>query len=52
MKNILFTIRDLYEWACEKGIEDYTCFTNDEGCSTNIYISEIVVNTKEKEICL
>ena len=33
-------------------IEDFTVFTCDEGCSTNIYVEEIQVDKENKTITL
>lgn len=49
---IIWTIKELYEWACENKCEEMTVFTNDEGVSCNIYTSNIIINTKEKHVCL
>lgn len=52
MENIIWTIEELYKWACEKGIQNYTCLSNEEGCPINLYESEIVINKKEKIVYL
>ncbi len=46
-KDIIWTIEDLYNWACKKGVQNYTCFADEEGCSRNLYESEIIINEEE-----
>ena len=43
-KDIIWTIKELYEFACENGYEDFTVFSSDEGCPCNIFKSEITVS--------
>lgn len=53
MKNIIQTIEELYQWAKEKGIENFTVFVNDEGgCKSNIFTTEAIINKEEKTIYL
>lgn len=52
MENIIWTIEELYRWACEKGVQNYTCFADEEGCPRNLYVSEVVINEKEETIYL
>lgn len=49
---IIWTIKELYEWAVENGYEKYTVFTEREGCDYNIYKEEILINSKKKTISL
>ena len=49
---IIWTIKELYEWAIENGCEDYTVFGQDEGMSCNLYIGEIVIDNKEEVVYL
>ena len=53
MKNMLiWTIEELYNWAKENQIEDFTVFTCDEGCNTHIYVEEIQIDKENKTIKL
>ncbi len=46
------TIKELYDWAVENGYENYNVFISNEGCPCNIWLCEICVNDKKKEINL
>lgn len=53
MENIIWTIEELYQWAKEKGVQDFTVFVNDEGgCASNIFTTEAIINKEEKTIYL
>ena len=52
MENTIWTIEELYKWACEKGIQNYTCFTEEEGCTCNLYKSEIIIDKVEEVVYL
>lgn len=52
MKNIVWTIEELYKWACEKGVQNYTCLADEEGCPRNLYESEIIIDKKEEIVYL
>ena len=49
---IIWTIEELYQWACENKIENYTVFVSDEGIPCNIYKCETVIDKKEEIIQL
>ena len=50
---IIWTIEELYQWAKEKGIENFTVCVNDEGgCTENIYTDEAVIDKEKKIIYL
>ena len=51
-EKIIWTIKELYEWALDNDVENYTVFSSDEGISCNIYISEIVINKEKKQVFL
>ena len=51
-ENTIWTIKDLYQWALDNDIENYTVFTSDEGIPCNIFISEIIINKEKKEVFL
>lgn len=50
--NIIWTIKELYEWAIKNNYENFTVYTYDEGGATNIYKEEIHIEEKKKQICL
>ena len=50
--NIIWTIKELYEWAVENGYEEYTVFSSGEYFDFNIYKDEIVVDSEKKTISL
>lgn len=53
MENIIWTIEELYQWAKEKGIQDFTVFVNDEGgCAGNIFTDENIIDKEKKIIYL
>lgn len=51
-ENIIWTIKELYEWAVANKVENYTVFGEEEGCGRNLYISDFNINHKEKTIDL
>ena len=51
-EKIIWTIKELYEWALDNDVENYTVFSSDEGMSCNIYISEIIINKEKEQIFL
>lgn len=50
--NIVWTIEELYKWACENKIQDYTVFISDEGTPCNIYKSETIIDKNRKTVLL
>lgn len=53
MEKIIWTIEELYQWAKEKGIENFTVYVNDEGgYESNISTTEVIINKEEKTIYL
>ncbi len=51
--NTIFTIKELYDWACENGIEDFTVFAHDEGgCTKNLSKSDIEIQKDEETVYL
>ena len=51
MKNkIIWTIKELYEWAVKNNCENYTVYGQDEGMSCNLTIDEIIIDNKEEEV--
>ena len=51
-KNIIWTIKELYEWAIANKVENYTVFGEEEGCRKNLYINDININHEEETIDL
>ena len=50
---IFWTIKELYDWACENNLEnDYTLFTTEEGIVRNVCEEEIIIDEKDKTITL
>lgn len=49
---IIFTIEDLYNWAKEKGIENWTVFVSEEGCAANIDTDCLEINEENGYIYL
>lgn len=50
---IIWTIEELYQWAKEKDIQDFTVYVNDEGgCTENIYTDDAVIDKEKKIIYL
>lgn len=52
MKNTIWTIEELYKWACENGVQNYTCFAEEEGCPRNLCKSEITIDKEKEEVLL
>ena len=50
--NIIWNIKELYEWAVKNECEEYTVFTEREGCETNVYKNETFINRKDKTVSL
>lgn len=50
--NIIWTIEELYKWACENKIQDYTIFITYEGTLCNVYKSETIINKDEETVVL
>ncbi len=49
----LLTIKELYDWAVERGIEDYTLFKFDvDGTVSNCFIFDIEVDEDEEALIL
>ena len=49
----LMTIKELYDWAVEQGIEEYTLFKFDEGGTvSNCFIFDIEVDEDEEALIL
>ena len=49
----LMTIKDLYDWAVEQGIEEYTLFKfNVDGTVSNCFIFDIEADEDEKALIL
>ena len=47
----IWTIKELYEWACEHHVENYSAFGYDEGgMECNIVMSEDAINRKNEEV--
>ena len=49
---IIWTIEELYKWAKENKIENYTLFTSDEGTYGNCDTSEIDIDTDKETVIL
>ena len=50
---ILWNIKELYNWAVERGIEDYTLFKFDEdGTVSNCFIFDIEIDEDEEALIL
>ena len=53
MEEPIMTIKELYEWACKKKVEDFTLLVADEdGMWGNCYEVEIEIHKKEKTVSL
>lgn len=47
----IMSIEELYRWACENGVENFTVFTGDEGgMLANIDTRNITINSDEKTV--
>ena len=51
MKDIIMTIKELYDWAVENGYENYKVFCEGNGCD-NISLVYMDIDTEKKEIYL
>lgn len=51
-ENIIWTIKELYEWAVANKVENYTVFGEEEGCDKNLCINDININHEEETISL
>lgn len=50
---IIWTIKELYDWACENNLEnDYTLLTTEEGMERNVCDEEIIIDEKDKTVTL
>ena len=49
---IIYTIEDLYKWACENKVEKYTVLIRDEGIPCNIDKDEIRIDEKDEWVYL
>ena len=50
---ILWNIKELYEWAVERGVEEYTLLKCDEGgMAGNCFIFDIDIDEDEETILL
>lgn len=47
---IIWTIEELYNWAKENQVENFTVLTYDEGCHSNIYLDEIQIDKENKTV--
>ena len=53
MEEPILTIKELYEWACQNGVENFTLFVADEGgVWGNCYETEIIIDKTKKRIAL
>lgn len=53
MRNVLFNIKELYEWAIKNNCEEYDLYVCDEGgIIGNVNISEIYIDKEKEEVTL
>ena len=52
-EDVIWTIEDLYNWACENGCKDFTLFESDGyGNDGNIFRSEINIDQESKTVTI